>query len=91
MAVCHLAEQFMKRLLQDTAGFGACEIMRRIQGLAHVPDLECIEDEQARASAESICLHIAKLWLMERRNFSSVDNLISAIKESQTELFACTQ
>jgi 5-methylthioribose kinase len=78
-----LRHKFLTRLLQDTAGFGACKMMRRILGLAHVPDLDSIEDDHARATAESLALNIASAWLMDRHDMRSVDDLISAIRASR--------
>jgi 5-methylthioribose kinase len=79
-----LRDKYLKRLLQDTAGFGACKMMRRILGLAHVPDLDSIDDEHMRAVAESLALNIAQSWLMDRHRFASVEDLISAIKASES-------
>jgi 5-methylthioribose kinase len=78
-----LRDKYLIRLLQDAAGFGACKMMRRILGLAHVPDLDSIEDDHARATAESIALNIALAWLMDRHEMGSVDDLISAISVSK--------
>ncbi len=75
-----LRDKFLRKLLQDTAGMGACEMMRRILGLAHVPDLDSIEDERVRAIAESFALSIARGWLMERHEFTSVSDLTSVIR-----------
>jgi 5-methylthioribose kinase len=69
----------LNKLLQDTAGMGACKMMRRIVGLAHVPDLESIKDERIRASIESQALDIARVWLMERHELTSVHDLTSLI------------
>jgi 5-methylthioribose kinase len=69
--------------LQDATGFGACKMMRRILGLAHVPDLDSIDDEHSRAVAESLALNIAQSWLMDRHGFASVEDLIFAIRASE--------
>jgi 5-methylthioribose kinase len=78
-----LRDRTMRRFLQDTAGFGACKMMRRILGLAHVPDLDEIRDEHIRATAESLALNIAVAWLNNRHDMGSVDDLISAIRTSK--------
>ena len=76
-------DKFIRKLLQESAGFGACKMMRRIVGLAHVPDLDSIEDERARATAESLALNIAWSWLMNRRDMTSVDDLNTMIKAAE--------
>jgi 5-methylthioribose kinase len=75
-----LRDKFLRKLLQDAAGMGACKMMRRILGLAHVPDLDSIEDERMRAAAESLALNIARGWLMERHEFTSVRDLTSVVR-----------
>ncbi len=44
--------RYIRRLLQDSAGFGAAEIFRRTIGLAHVQDFWTITDEQTRRRRE---------------------------------------
>jgi 5-methylthioribose kinase len=70
-------------LLQDSAGMGACKMMRRILGLAHAPDLDSIQDERQRATAESLALSTARRWLLGRREFTSVRDLTSAVREAR--------
>lgn len=70
---------YMRRLLQDSAGFGACEIFRRTIGLAHVQDFWTIEDVQTRAEAERLALEVARGWLMQRNSFTSIDDLAELI------------
>ncbi len=40
------------------------ELIRRIVGLAKVKDITCIENEEARARAERICLQVAKKFIL---------------------------
>ncbi|WP_457638472.1 S-methyl-5-thioribose kinase [Oceanithermus sp.] len=68
-------ERYLKRLLQDTAGFGAAEMYRRLIGMAHVSDFWSIEDELERARAESLALAAARSWLMDRHGFDSITDL----------------
>jgi 5-methylthioribose kinase len=77
-------DKFLNKLLQDTAGIGACKMMRRILGLAHVPDLESIKDERTRASIESQALDIARVWLMARHEITSVRDLTSLIEHQDS-------
>jgi 5-methylthioribose kinase len=76
-------ENYVRQLLRDTAGFGAAKMMRRILGLAHVPDLEEIPDQHSKAIAESLALNIAQSWVMNRRSVTSIDDLIKMAKEAQ--------
>jgi 5-methylthioribose kinase len=79
-------ETYVRQLLQDTAGFGATEMMRRIIGMAHVHDFWTITDEQVRAAAESLALNIARQWLMKRRTFTSIDDLVQIVVDARSSL-----
>jgi 5-methylthioribose kinase len=80
-------QKFLQQILRDAAGMGACKMMRRIIGLAHVPDLDSIEDEHMRATAESLVVDIARRWLMERYTFTSARDLTCAIRQSTPGCF----
>ncbi len=68
-------QRYMAQLLQDVAGFGAAEMMRRLIGMAHVHDFWTIEDEHLRAYAESLGLDIALRWIKNRKAVHRVDDL----------------
>ena len=48
--------RFMGQLWADTIGFMGMKMIRRIVGIAHVEDLECIEDDVKRADCEARAL-----------------------------------
>lgn len=74
-------EYYINNLLHETIGFCSCEIMRRIIGMAHVPDLDEIADLKERAKAQILGLEIGQSILMERNNMNSIDEFISLIKK----------
>jgi len=76
-------QKYLLRLLQDTAGMGACKAMRRILGMAHVPDLDRIPDDSARARAESLALNAAIAWIKNRRQVTSIDDLVTIVWEAK--------
>lgn len=51
--------------------------------MAHVADFETIKDPSKRAECERRGLELAKLVLKKRRNFNSISQVISAIREIQ--------
>lgn len=75
--------RYMRRLLQDTAGYGGCKMMRRQLGIAHVEDMECIENPKDRAIAESLALAIGARFIMERHAIESIDDMIDIIKSTK--------
>lgn len=68
---------YMLRLLQDAAGFGACKMMRRVIGLAGVVDIRGIEDVHDRAIAASLALNIARKLLLERGQIKTIEALVA--------------
>jgi 5-methylthioribose kinase len=73
--------QYMLQLLQDTAGLGACESLRRMMGIVSVWDITSIADLERRAVAERLAIRIGSRWVMERHSIHSVDDLIGIVRE----------
>jgi len=67
---------YLRKLLQDTAGFAGAKMMRRIIGLAHVIDLESIEDEEGKARAMSLGLRIGQRLVLERESIADARDLV---------------
>ena len=78
--------RYLKRLLQDAAGFGAAEMFRRLIGMAHVSDFWSIEDEEKRAAAESLGLDIARKWIRKSREIEQVEDLSGLVREGRVLL-----
>ena len=60
---------------QDTLGFAACKIIRRILGLAHVEDFETIDDKAQRAACEKRALNFARNLLLHRDRYAGFPDL----------------
>ena len=70
---------FLDSLFSDMLGFGACKMIRRILGFAHVIDFECIQDAALRADCEAGALAMAHMLLTRPEQFHSVDDVIDAV------------
>ena len=70
---------FMRTLFADMLGFGACKMIRRILGFAHVIDFECIQDAVRRANCEAGALAMAHLLLTHPEQFHSVNDVVDAV------------
>ena len=75
-AFSRFRQQYLVTLLQDTAGHGACEMLRRMMGIVSIWDIESITDLNQRAVAERYAIRIGSRWVTERRSIHSVDDLI---------------
>lgn len=76
-------EAFMATLFDDMLGFGACKMIRRILGFAHVLDLEGIQDPDVRAGCESAALALAATLLRHPERFKSIDDVIDTVPRLQ--------
>jgi 5-methylthioribose kinase len=78
-------EHYMLRLLQDTAGLGACKMMRRVIGLAGVVDIRGIEDPTDKSIAASLALNIGQALIMNRHEVRQIEDIVEIAKgESPT-------
>jgi 5-methylthioribose kinase len=61
-------------------GFGACKMIRRILGFAHVIDFACIQNADLRADCEASALRMAHMLLTNPQQFRSVNDVIDAVR-----------
>jgi 5-methylthioribose kinase len=74
-------QAYMARLFQDTVGFAAAKIIRRILGLAHNIDFELIEDPKRRAISEARSLRLARAMMVDTDSFPTIGNVTKAARE----------
>ena len=70
---------FLDSLLADMLGFGACKMIRRILGFAHVIDFEAIRDPEVRGGCEAGALAMAHTLLTHPEQFQSLRAVIDAV------------
>ncbi len=80
-AFAEYRQEFIHRLLQDTAGLGACESLRRMMGIVSVWDISSIKDNKQRAIAERFIIRVSSRWITERKSFNSIEDMIGIIEE----------
>jgi 5-methylthioribose kinase len=74
-------QAYMARLFQDTVGFSAAKIIRRILGLAHNIDFELIEDTKRRAISEAHSLQLARAMMVDTGSFPTIGSVTKAARE----------
>ena len=72
--------RFMRVLFEETLGFGAAKMIRRILGLAHVEDLESIADPERRARSETKALTLARDLALGAKGFSGMSDVTAAAR-----------
>lgn len=87
-AVEHWAEleayrkRYVAQVFADSLGFAGCKMIRRIIGLAHVEDMERLEDAQRRAECERAAIRIGRALMLQRHRLSSMPDVIRAIQRA---------
>lgn len=79
-----LWQSYVKRLIQDTAGFAGCKILRRVIGLAGVADLNSISDEKTRAEAERLALLIGQELILKRGGIEDSTDITDIVRNATT-------
>jgi 5-methylthioribose kinase len=69
---------FLEGLFGDMLGFGACKMIRRIVGFAHVIDFDSIQDPGVRARCEAGALAMARALLTHPTEFRSIQDVMEA-------------
>ena len=64
-------KEYMKRLWRDSIGFAGAKMIRRIVGIAHVADLESIEDPDIRSNCEKKSIVLAKRLILASASASA--------------------
>ena len=76
-------QAYIARLFEDTVGFSAAKIIRRILGLAHNIDFELIEDMKRRAVCETRSLRLARAMMVDAASFRCIGEVTKAAREAR--------
>jgi 5-methylthioribose kinase len=76
---------YVARLFDDSLGFAATEMIRRILGLAHVADMDDIADAEARARSEARALRAARELLVNRPSYPSLADVLGMIRRERAD------
>jgi 5-methylthioribose kinase len=71
----------LQSIWDQSVGFAACKMIRRILGLAHVEDFEAIADPEVRADCERSAAALARDMLLNRSAYRNVQALIQAARQ----------
>ncbi|KXG10302.1 Methylthioribose kinase [Anoxybacillus sp. P3H1B] len=72
-----LLQDVLQQTLIDAVGFAGCEIIRRTIGLAHVADLDGIEDQPTRIHAKQLALQLGRQLILHRQTIHEVQQIRS--------------
>ncbi|MCK8119008.1 S-methyl-5-thioribose kinase [Pseudoalteromonas sp. 2CM37A] len=72
-------QYFMKTVLQDAIGYCGTELIRRTIGLAHVVDIDSIEDENTRLSVQKQTLSLGEQLILNAKSCDNKDAFFSLL------------
>ncbi|OHX53135.1 S-methyl-5-thioribose kinase [Planococcus salinarum] len=74
-------ESVLEKIFRDALGFAGCELIRRTIGLAHVKDLDGIEDAERRIHSKKQALHIGETLIIKRGELASINDVTALLEE----------
>ena len=72
--------RFVSNLFEDSLRFAGAKMIRRILGLAHVEDLESIENTRVRAGCELNALELARKLILDAPSFGHIRHVTAAAR-----------
>ena len=73
----------LAEILEDSLGFSAAKMTRRVIGAAHVEDLESIANTDERAIYEKKVLTVARTLLLERKELTRIDAVTAVARNAR--------
>lgn len=75
---------YVQQLFRDTIGFAGTKMVRRIVGLAHVADIDTIEDASERERAQRKALAIGKALIKNNRQVNTINEVLDLVSTALT-------
>lgn len=75
------AELFLEKVWTDVMGFCGTELIRRSVGLAHVADLDTIQDEEMHLACVSTAIELGRFLILIAGQINSVDEFIARVRQ----------
>ncbi|GAA4713349.1 S-methyl-5-thioribose kinase [Brevibacillus fulvus] len=80
-------QEYVNRLIQDSAGYAGCKMMRRVIGLSGVADLNSIADDHVRAEAERLALQIGQALVLERKTIVEATDITAIVRREAAKFY----
>ena len=74
-------EFIVEKIFRDALGFAGCELIRRTIGLAHVKDLDGIENAEQRIQSKKLALQIGETLIITRGELASIQDVTALLEE----------
>ncbi|CFV31350.1 S-methyl-5-thioribose kinase [Yersinia pseudotuberculosis] len=80
------ATQFLQHVWRDAIGYCGSELIRRTIGLAHVADLDSIDDEEMRRACQRHALSLGRALILVAPHVDDVGGVVARIRQSPSSL-----
>jgi len=78
-------DRVITQIFADSLGFAGCKMIRRVVGIAHVADLESIEENSIRAVCEQRVLKMGRTLVVDRNALTSIDHVIALAEATRND------
>jgi 5-methylthioribose kinase len=75
-------ERFLATIFTDAVGFAGCEVIRRTIGLAHVADLDSIDDLPLQLKLKERALTLGATLIKKRHEINTIDKLLQLVRRA---------
>nr|WP_078551251.1 S-methyl-5-thioribose kinase [Bacillus alkalicellulosilyticus] len=82
MTVPAFRKKLLESIFQDAIGFAGCKVIRRTIGLAHVEDIESIQDANVKLTVQKKALALGKELILTRHQFQTIDDIVKVVSQS---------
>lgn len=81
LALPGYAELFLQQVWGDAIGYCGTELIRRTVGLAHVADLDSIDDAEMRAECQRSALNLGRALIVNAPQIEHIEALLARIRQ----------
>jgi len=81
-----LQELMIRQIISEAIGFAGCKMMRRQMGVAHILEIETIEDEKQRAIVEKAVIKLAREFVLNYKKLDNINNIFDTVKNTLSYL-----
>ena len=76
------ATLFLQQVWRDAVGYCGTELIRRTIGLAHVADLDSIQEAEARLACQRHAISLGRTLVLAAPHIADVDALLARVRQS---------
>jgi 5-methylthioribose kinase len=73
-------DAILQKFFHDSLGFAGCELIRRTIGLAHVADLDSIQNHEQRLLAKQKTLELGKILIKTSKEIHSINDFVKVVQ-----------